>query len=114
MKHAVNEHRDYTLEEIGDWISRYRASGMGLGAFAAQHDLSKNRLHYWVYDKRYSKLAKPPATMALFQEVKLAGGLALSNWAAEVSLSSGVAVRFSAAARADWIRSVVEALQRPC
>jgi len=87
---------------------------MGLGAFAAQHDLSKSRLHYWVYDKRYSKLAKPAAAVPLFQEVKLAGGLALSNWAAEVSLSSGVAVRFSAAARADWIRSVVEALQRPC
>lgn len=114
MKHAVNENRAFSPEEIGDWISRYRASGLGLGAFAAQHDLSKNRLHYWVYDKRYSKLAKPPAAVPLFQEVKLAGGLARSNWAAEVSLSSGVAVRFSAAATPEWIGSVVEALQRPC
>jgi len=114
MKHADNGHRDYSLEEIGDWISRYRASGMGLGAFASQHNLSKSRLHYWVYDKRYAKLAKSPGTAPLFQEVKLAGGLASSNWAAEVGLSSGVVVRFSAAAPADWIRSVVEALQRPC
>ncbi len=114
MKHAANENRDYTLEEIGDWISRYRASGLGLGAFAAQHGLGKSRLHYWVYDKRYSRLAKPPVPVPLFQEVKLAGGLALASWAAEVSLSSGVAVRFSAAATPAWIGAVVEALRRPC
>jgi len=114
MKHAANGHRDYSPEEIRDWIWRYRASGMGLGAFAARHDLSKSRLHYWVYDKRYSKLAKPPASVPLFQELKLAGGLAVSNWAAEVSLSTGGVVRFSVAASADWIGAVVEALQRPC
>ena len=114
MKRDANEHRDFTPQEIGQWISRYRASGMGLGAFAAEHNLSKSRLHYWVYDKRYSKLAKSPAAVPLFQEVKLAGGLALSNWAAEVRLSSGVAVRFSAAATPGWIGLVVEALQRPC
>ena len=114
MKHAANEHRDYTLEEIGDWISRYRASGLGLGAFAAQHGLAKSRLHYWVYDKRYSRLAKSSLSAPLFREVKLAGGLALSNWAAEVSLSSGVAVRFSAAATPEWIGLVVQALQRAC
>lgn len=114
MKHNANEHRAFTPEEIGDWISRYRGSGLGLGAFAAQHGLAKSRLHYWVYDKRYSRLAKPPVPVPLFQEVKLAGGLALSSWAAEVSLSSGVAVRFSAAATPAWIGAVVEALRRPC
>jgi hypothetical protein len=113
MKHDA-EHRDITPKEIGQWISRYRASGMGLGAFAEQHNLSKSRLHYWVYDKRYSKLAEPPVSAPLFREVKLAGGLALSNWAAEVRLSSGVAVRFSAAATPEWIGLVVAALQRPC
>jgi len=114
MKRHANEHRDFTPQEIGQWISRYRASGMGLGAFAEQHNLSKNRLHYWVYDKRYSKLAKPPVPAPLFREVKLAGGLTMLNWAAEVSLSSGVAVRFSAATTPEWISSVVQALQRPC
>ena len=114
MKHDATEHRAFTPEEIGNWISRYRDSGMGLGAFAAQHDLSKSRLHYWVYDKRYSKLAKPPAPVPLFQEVKLAGGLAMSNWAAEVSLSSGAVVRFNAADPAEWIGAMVAALQRPC
>jgi len=114
MKQLSNEYRAYAREEIGDWISRCRASGLGLGAFAARHGLAKSRLHYWVYDKRYAKLAKPLVPVPLFQEVKLAGGLALSNWAAEVSLSSGVAVRFSAAATPEWIGSVVQALQRPC
>lgn len=114
MKHNANGQRVFTPEEIGDWISRYRAGGLGLGAFAAQHGLAKSRLHYWVYDKRYAKLAKPSLPAPLFQEVKLAGGLALSSWAAEVSLSSGVAVRFSAAATPEWIGSVVQALQRPC
>jgi glycerol kinase len=114
MKADASEHRDFTPQEIGQWISRYRASGMGLGAFAARHHLSKSRLHYWVYDKRYSKLAQSPAAVPLFQELKLAGGLAVSNWVAEVSLSSGLAVRFSAAAAPEWIGSVVTALQRPC
>ncbi|MGH7971586.1 MAG: IS66 family insertion sequence element accessory protein TnpA [Limisphaerales bacterium] len=114
MKPQSNEHRAYTPEEIGEWILRYRASGLGLGCFAAQHGLAKSRLHYWVYDKRYSKLAKPLAAVPLFQEVKLAGGLAMANWVAEVSLAAGVTVRFSAAATGDLIRSVVEALQRPC
>ena len=114
MKHHAHGQRAFTPEEIGDWISRYRASGLGLGAFAAQHGLAKSRLHYWVYDKRYAKLAKPALPAPLFREVKLAGGLALSNWAAEVSLSSGVAVRFSAAATPEWIGAVVQALQRPC
>ena len=114
MKRQSSECRAYSQEEIGDWISRYRGSGLGLGAFAARHGLARSRLHYWVYDKRYARLAKPPVSVPLFQEVKLAGGLALASWAAEVSLSSGVAVRFSAAATPAWIGAVVEALRRPC
>jgi len=114
MKQPSNEYRTYTAEEIGDWISRYRAGGLGLRDFAAQHGLAPNRLHYWVYDKRYAKLAKPPVPVPLFQEVKLAGSWALASWAAEVRVSSGVAVRFSAAATPEWIGSVVAALQRPC
>jgi len=98
MKLPSDEHRSYTREEIGDWLSRYRASGLGLRAFAAQHGLAKTRLHYWVYDRRFSKLAPAPLPAPRFQEVKLADGLAQSNWAAEVSLSSGVTLRFSAAA----------------
>jgi hypothetical protein len=51
----------------------------------------------------------------LFQEVKLAAGVAPSTgWAAEISLPKGVAIRVSAAVAPAWISSVVQALQRPC
>jgi hypothetical protein len=114
MKHVSNDHRAYSREEIADWISRFRASGLGLRAFAAQHGLSRNRLHYWVYDKRPSRLAKPLASAPRFQELKLAGGLPFTNWAAEISLSSGLAARFSGMAAPAWIGAVVEELHRPC
>lgn len=114
MKRDGNEYRAYTPKEITDWIARYRASGIGLRDFAAQHGLSKNRLHYWVYAKGHARLSKPPVPASLFREVKLADGLAWANWTAEVSLCSGLTVRFSAAASADWIGSVVAVLQRPC
>ena len=114
MKHAFNDHRTYSPAEIADWISRYRASGLGLRAFATQHGLSKSRLHYWVYAKRDSKLGKPLLPAPLFQELKLAGGLPLANWAAEISLASGLAVRFSGTAAPAWIGAVVEQLHRPC
>jgi len=113
MKRNSNDHKSYTPEEIGGWISRYRASGMGLKAFAVQQGLSRSRLHYWVYGKRHCKFAKPVVPAPLFQEVKLAG-LPFANWAAEVSLPSGLAVRFSAAAAPAWIGAVVQQLQRPC
>ncbi|MCP5518017.1 MAG: hypothetical protein H7A45_12265 [Verrucomicrobiales bacterium] len=31
------------------WVARYRASGMGLKRFAAEHRLPPGQLHYWVY-----------------------------------------------------------------
>ena len=114
MKRERNGYRTYSPEQIGDWIRRYRASGLGLRTFAAQHGLSKGRLHYWVYDRRHSQLATPPAAIPQFREVKLVEGLGLMNWAAEVGLSSGMAVRFSASATADWIGAVVATLQRSC
>ena len=48
----------------------------------------------------------------VFEEIKLTGGLPLESWAAEVSLPSGLAVRFSAAATPAWIGSVVKGLPR--
>jgi hypothetical protein len=32
-------------------IARYRASGLGLKAFALEEGLPPGRLHYWVYQK---------------------------------------------------------------
>jgi transposase-like protein len=114
MKRDSNKHRVYSPEEIAEWICRYRAGGLGLSAFAEHHGLSRSRLHYWVYDKRFSKLAKAPAPLALFQEVKLPDRLPFADWAAEVSLSSGMAVRFSGTVAPAWIGAVVERLRQPC
>ena len=115
MKSDSNDHGSFTPEEIADWITRYRASGLRLRAFSARYDIPAGRLHYWLYQKRPSKPSKPLSPVSTFKEVRLPAGLSLvPNWAAEVSLSRGVAVRFSAAAAPAWIGSVVQALERPC
>ncbi|MCK7516197.1 MAG: hypothetical protein MZV70_77605 [Desulfobacterales bacterium] len=51
----------------------------------------------------------------VFQEIKLTSAPpSIERWAAEVRLPTGMAVRFSPGASAQWIGSVVQALQRPC
>lgn len=108
-------------DEIAKVIARYRASGLGLKAFALEEGLPPGRLHYWIYQKsagltgRGSSPPTPAAAAPTFQEVKLpyrpeCGG----DWAAEVALVGGIVVRFSASASAEWMTSVVQALQRPC
>ena len=58
---------------------------------------------------------KPAPVAPVFQELKVAALVpGVGRWAAEVSLSGGLAVRFSATATPGWIGSVVEALHRPC
>jgi len=113
MKHDSRAHRAYTPEEISGWIGRYRASGLALASFAEQHGLSRNRLHYWVYDRRYSQARKPVTVAPVFQELKLTAGLPAQNWAAEISLPMGAVARFTATATPAWINSVLEALRRP-
>jgi hypothetical protein len=107
--------------EIADIIARYRASGLGLKAFALEEGLPPGRLHYWIYQKPGRRRGQrpirptPAAAAPGFQEVKLPSRLELGcAWAAEVGLPGGIAVRFSASASAQWIGSVVQALQRPC
>lgn len=107
--------------EIATIIARYRASGLGLKAFAMEEGLAPGRLHYWIYQKASGasgrRPAKPtPAAVApTFQEVKLPSRPEWGcSWATEIGLPGGLAVRFSAGASAEWIGSVVQALQRPC
>jgi hypothetical protein len=114
MKNDSHAHRAYTPEEISDWIGRYRGSGLALGTFAEQHGLSRNRLHYWVYDRRFSQPRRPAVAAPVFQEIKLSAGLPVQSWAAEISLPTGAVVRFTATATPGWINSVMEALPRPC
>ncbi len=102
-------------------IAAYRQSGLPLKQFARECGLRPAQLHYWVYQKHRAakprSLAQGPRAgrTAVFQEVKLPSRPEwICGWAAEVGLPGGMAVRFSASASAQWIGSVVQALQRPC
>ena len=114
MKNDSSAHRRYTAEEISGWVRRYRAGSQSLGDFAAQHDLSRNRLHYWVYGRRPGPAPKPVGLAPVFQELKVTAGLARPNWAVEISLPTGAVARFTATATSVWIKSVLEALRQPC
>jgi hypothetical protein len=110
-----------SVHEIATVIARYRASGLGLKAFALKEGVPPGRLHYWIYQKpaRVSERRKakppPPTEAPVFQEVQLPAPAEWGGrWATEVGLPGGLAVRFSASASAAWIGSVVHALQRPC
>jgi len=107
--------------EIANLMARYRASGLGLKAFALKEGIPPGRFHYWIYQKpveaSVSQPSKPTRATAapMFQEVKLPARPEWGcGWAAEVGLPGGLAVRFSASASVKWIGSVVQALQRPC
>ena len=114
MKNDSGAHRAYTPKEISGWIRRYRASGLALGSFAEQHGLSRNRLHYWVYDRRYAQPRQVVGAAPVFQELKVTTGLPPQNWAVEISLPTGAVARFTATATPAWLDSVLEALRRPC
>jgi transposase-like protein len=121
MKDDHNQHARQTSDEIVAIVSRYRSSGLGLERFARKHGIPAGRLHYWLYQKHHGvgpgRCTKPArvAVAPLFQELKLSTGTPLvESWVAEVDLPRGIAVRFSRAATAEWIGSVVRALQRSC
>ena len=109
-----------SANEIANIIARYRASGLGLKAFASKEGLPPGRLHYWVYQKPTGTAGHRPsqaplAVAPVFQEVKLSSRPEWGyGWAAEVGLPGGIAVRFSASASAEWVGSVVQALKQPC
>jgi len=121
MKADRNHHPVLSSEKITTLLTRYRASGLALKDFAREQGLPPGRLHYWLYQKhraaspQRSAKRSSPARAPVFQEVKLAPGSSLpANWAAEVSLSRGLVVRFHAAAEPGWMGAVVQALERPC
>ena len=121
MKKDRNQPSSQTPEVIGALISRYRAGEVGLEQFAREHGIPPGRLHYWLYQKHRGTIprrrAKPvgAAVAPVFQELKLSARAPLvESWATEVNLAQGVAVRFSRAATAEGIGSVVQTLQRPC
>lgn len=102
MRRERNGRAVVGAEERRQWVERYRASGLGLKAFAQQHGLGRGQLHYWVY-------SPPPGprtgTQApVFQEVRLTGSMTPpSVWAAEITVSSGATVRLRENSRGQTI-----------
>ncbi len=121
MNEQKNHHPISIGKDMAAVVAAYRQSGLSLEKFARERGMRPSQLHYWVYQKKHDakprSLAKKPRTVprAVFQEVKLeAASALLPSWAAEVSLSQGLNVRFSGTAGPDWIGAVIQSLQRPC
>lgn len=121
MKHDSNGHPRTSSQEVRALIARYRASDLGLAQFAQEQGVPAGRLHYWLYQKhRSGGPSRSPqragsVSAPVFQEVKFAAGLPPApGWAAEISLPSGLVLRFNPAAMPAWISAVVQSLQRPC
>ena len=99
--------------ERARWVAEYRASGLGLKRFAAEHGLRAGQLHYWVYDRRKPRVAA--ATAPVFREVTLPRvAEARTPWNAEVVLPDGTIVRWDRGAEAATVNAVLGALRRPC
>ena len=117
-----NKYEAITIrKEMAGVVAAYQQSGRSLKEFARERGIRPGLLHYWVYQKNrkakpVSLAQKPQAgRRTVFQEIKLeAGSTWLPSWAAEVSLSRGLNIRFSGTASPDWISGVIQALQRPC
>lgn len=126
MYRRPNGWKEVSKEESTTWVERYRASSLGLRRFAEENGLSVQRLRYWVYDKRNAKGPEPQAETELqteatpveaapvFQEIKLPASLTQQSWALEVSLPTGVAIRFQNLPEPAWLGSLVKAWRRPC
>jgi transposase-like protein len=122
MKQRHYHHPTTISKEMAAVVAAYRQSGLSLEKFARERGIRPSQLHYWVYQKdqgaKSRSLTKDRSAgrgRAVFQEVKLGAASALlPGWAAEVSLSQGLNVRFSGTAGPDWIGAVIQSLQRPC
>ena len=93
-------------------MQRYRASGLGLKRFAAEHGLPAGQLHYWTYSPRVSTAATNPP---VFQEVTgITPWKNAPSWAAELGLPDGTTVRLDGRAEVAWVKQLVESLRLSC
>lgn len=93
----------------GQWVAKYRASGLSQSQFAERHGLKLSTLRQWIYrpePRRVRRGALRPA----FQEIALSGVLFPDNWAAELRLPGGIVLRLNGQASADWVGTLVERL----
>jgi transposase-like protein len=95
-----------SAEERSRLVSVFRKSGLTQAEFAQQQGLKLSTLHQWLYRSAANKKIRKH-----FQEIPVSSLLS-PVWAAEVALDSGLTLRLSSSARADWIGSVVGALRQ--
>lgn len=113
MNHDQGGRGEVARSERVRWVARYRASGLGLKRFAAEHGLPPGQLHYWVYAP--GAVSHGAAVAPVFQEVRLTGSMTSpSGWAAEIVLPSGASVRLREGAAPEWAGALVQALGGPC
>ena len=113
MKHDQDGNGAVCRSERARWVARYRASGLGLKRFAAEHGLQPGQLHYWVYAPGPVPAAEGGAPV--FQEVRWTGSLTHpGGWAAEIVLSSGATVRLREGAAPGWASALIQALGESC
>lgn len=99
--------------ERARWVEEYRASGLGLKRFAAEHGLKAGQLHYWVYDGRKPRVAE--AAAPVFREVMLPGvAEGRATWNVEIVLPDSTIVRFDRGADVATVSALLRALRQPC
>jgi hypothetical protein len=100
---------DRSLERAR-WVTKYRASGLGLKQFAEQHGLKAGQLHYWVYES--AKLPETRAVLPAFQEVRLPiPRVSAGSWSTEISLPNGTTVRLTQGADVSWAIALIDGLR---
>jgi transposase-like protein len=105
---STSGRRRCSAEERSRLVSLFRGSGLTQAEFARQQGIRLSTLHHWLY-RSEAKMKR-----AGFQEVAVTSLLS-PPWVAELSLNPGLTLRLSAAAKADWIGTVGNALrQGPC
>lgn len=106
---STSRRQRVSAEERSRLVSLFRASGLTQAEFSLQQGIRLSTLRQWLYRSAARKKAR-----TRFQEVPVTSLLS-PPWVAELSLDPGLVLRLSAAAKADWICTVVTALrQRPC
>lgn len=113
MKKNQDANGAVSRAERARWVERYRASGLGLQRFAAEHGLKPGQLHYWVY--ALGPESPSETGVPVFQELRLSGSRAGSTgWAAEVVLSNGATVRLREGTAPEWAGALLQALGGSC
>ena len=102
--------RRFTAEQIQEHLKAQANSGASVMRDCSEHQLSCSLFYSW--RRRWGSL---PAEKSLirFEAIPVKNLLA-SPWAAEVSLSSGIQVRFRQEADPNWAGILVTRLTRPC